>query len=274
MLSRLLFDLGVRGVAALPADVCPVARPHIFRGFAPRTVAVMTVPYRAGGNTGNLAAFAAAKDYHAYFAHLEEAVRAALAPLYPDAGVRVFADHSPYDEVKLAARAGLGVRGDSGLLLTPAYGSYVVIGELCSTLSPDELSILGIPFLPTPCAEGTCEHCGACRDACPGHCLPGGDRTGCLSAISQKKQPLTAAEEDALRRSAYAWGCDVCAAVCPHNQNAKPCPEGYFTTDILPGITPETLDSMTDSDYAARAFGWRPRAVLSRNLSLREERHD
>ena len=274
MLQNLLCDLGVRGVAALPADACPVRAAHILRGFSPVTVTVMTVPYRVGENTGNLAAFAAARDYHAYFAHLEEAVRAALAPLFPAAEFHVFADHSPYDEVTLAAGAGLGVRGDSGLLLTPEYGSYVVIGELCSTLTPDELSSLGIPYLPAPLAERSCEHCGACAAACPGHCLPGENRTGCLSAISQKKQPLSADEEDALRRAPYAWGCDVCAAVCPHNKNAKPCPAGYFSADILPGITGDALAAMTDDDYAARAFGWRPRATLARNLSLREERHD
>ena len=274
VLDRLLYDLGVRGAAALPAGVCPVRAAHILRGFSPRTVTVLTVPYRAGGDTGNLAAFAAAKDYHAYFARLEEAVRAALAPLCPAAEVRVFADHSPYDEVTLAARTGLGVRGDNGLLLTEEYGSYVVIGEICSTLSPEDLSRLGIPYLPEPLAEESCEHCGACGAACPGHCLPGSDRAGCLSAISQKKQPLSKGEEDALRRAPYAWGCDVCAAVCPHNKNAKPCPEGYFTENVLPGLSPEALDAMTDGEYAARAFGWRPRATLARNLSLREVRHD
>lgn len=268
MLKDILKTQGVSGCAALAGSVCPVRMPRLLEEFSPVSVLVMTVPYRSGEETMPLAAFAAARDYHAYFADLFRKAAAYLGEKYPGARLAGFADHSPYDEVHLAAMAGLGVRGDNGLLLTPEYGSFVVIGELLTDLSPAIWKVEGIPYLGDGVAVAECEHCGLCAVACPGGCLPGTSRETCASAISQKKAALTAEEESILRRSGYVWGCDCCQTACPHNRDLPTAPGAYFREDVLRGIDQETLSGLSDEAYKARAFGWRPRRVLQRNLEL------
>lgn len=60
--------------------------------------------------------------------------------------------------MEAAARAGLGVVGDNGLLIHPLYGSYVFIGELVT-----DLPLKGVGQEP----EG-CLHCGRCAAAARG----------------------------------------------------------------------------------------------------------
>jgi len=268
MLNELLKSQGVSDCAVLSAAVCPVRMPRLLEGLYPVSVLVMTVPYHSGRETAPLAAFAAARDYHAYFARLFRLIEDYLREKYPASLLRGFADHSPYDEVRLAAMAGLGVRGDNGLLLTQKYGSFVVIGEIVTDLAPHAFAAEGIPYLGDGAAVGECEHCGLCAAACPGGCLPGSSRETCASAISQKKAALSPEEEAILRRSTYVWGCDACQKACPHNEALPPTPGAYFREDVLSGIDGTTLGSMSDEEYKSRAFGWRPRYVMERNLAL------
>lgn len=271
MLKKLLESEGVRGCAVLSGDVCPVRMPRLLEGLRPVSILVVTVPYYSGAETAPLAAFAAARDYHAYFQNLFRLAGEFLLEKYPGALLRGFADHSPYDEVRLAARAGLGLRGDNGLLLTAQYGSFVVIGELVTDLPPAVWAEEGIPYLDGGVKEESCEHCGLCTAACPGGCLPGAERDTCASAISQKKTELSENEKRILRQSGYVWGCDACQKACPHNREILLTPAAYFRENILLHIDKETLQGMSEDAYQARAFGWRPRRVLERNLSLREE---
>ena len=273
MLSDVLEAMGVRGFAAVPLAGIPVRMPRFLEGKSYASVVVMTVPYRTGRDTGNLAAFAAAKDYHRFFRTLEAAAREDLLPRHPGASLDVFADNSPFDEGLLAAEAGLGVRGDNGLLLTERYGSYVFVGEMVTDLSLGDLEREGIPVRERAAEIPECPHCGACAAACPGGCLPGNDRSTCVSALSQKKGDLTPTEKEILDKSPYVWGCDVCQTVCPYNIGAETCPEGWFTEDLLDGMDRETLDGMDREAYRGRAFGWRPRRLMERNLEGKETPH-
>ena len=120
-----------------------------------------------------------------------------------------------------------------------------------------------------------CEGCGACARACPGGCI-GGDRTACLSAITQKKGALTEAEREAIRRADFAWGCDICQEVCPHTKAARDAgtlvtPIPYFREHTLSRLTPADAEAMPPEEYRSYAFGWRPKETLIRNLILQEE---
>ena len=274
MLKELLEAEGVRGCAAVAGDVCPVRMPRLLEGLDPVSVLVVTVPYNSGHDTSPLAAFAAARDYHAYFAGLFRLAGEFLLKKYPGAILRGFADHSPYDEVRLAAMAGLGVRGDNGLLLTETYGSFVVIGELVSSLPLAVWEEEGISSVGSGVPVASCEHCGLCTAACPGGCLPGEGRETCASAISQKKAELTEAEKSVFLRSGYVWGCDACQKACPHNKAVPAAPGTYFRESVLFGWSEEMLSELSDDEYKTRAFGWRPRRVMERNLALRRERND
>ena len=261
--------------ACLPARALTalVRKPRLLERIPDaKTVVLAAIPYRISGETSNLAQFARCRDYHAYAADLGQRCAALLAEHHPGCAAVGFADHSPYDEVHAAALAGLGLLGDNGLLITDRYSSYVFLFELVTTLTEAELNAEDIP-------RGTgiireCEHCGACRLACPGNCA-GGDRTSCLSALSQRKAALTEAEADLLRRAPYVWGCDVCQEICPHSRDAEDTKIPYFRESRLGILTEERLDGMSGEEYACYAFGWRKKEVMARNLRLgKESSHD
>lgn len=261
--------------ACLPVSACPVRLPRLLDG-APwaKTVVFAAIPYCTPDLPGaNLARFARVRDYHAFAARLTEKLTESLTAQYPHARAVGFADHSPFDEVESASRAGLGVRGDNGLLITEKYSSYVFLYALVSNRTEAEIAAEGIP-------QGTgevrgCTHCGACCAACPGGCI-GGTRERCASAISQKKGDLSEEETAILRRAPFAWGCDACQDACPYTHTARMAGTiytaiPYFRNHVLGKITPADVSAMSADEYRSYAFGWRKKEVLIRNLTLRED---
>ncbi|MBR5134929.1 MAG: epoxyqueuosine reductase [Clostridia bacterium] len=220
-----------------------------------RSVVVVLFPYAFEENgERNISRYACVPDYH-------EAAGAVLAALcddcramFPEEKFEAFMDNSPLPEVACAVAAGLGVRGDHGLLINETYGSYVFIGCIVTTAQ-------------LPCEEmsGECLHCGACARACGGGCLSVGGRESCLSAITQKKGELTTEECAAIRRNGLLWGCDTCQEVCPMNRGKRIDPHPCFTW-YDPLLTTASL-----SDLTGKAYSWRGKAVLMRNLSIFED---
>ena len=278
MLLRDYFrNAGIQHTAYLSAGEIPVIHPHLLKCIPDaRTVVFAAVPYYVSGEDSNLAMFARSRDYHAFARELGDGAAAVLRSRYPDVTAVAFADHSPYHEVAGAAKAGLGMVGDHGMLITEAYSSFIFIFELLTTLTPAEMEEEGISR-----GDGllrSCEHCGACARACPGQCV-GGDRTRCLSAIGQKKGEWSHEETRLFRLGQYAWGCDVCGEVCPHTKRAREAgtldtPIPYFRENRLGKLTVRDLETMSDETYSAYAFGWRRKEIMLRNLRLREDTHD
>jgi len=64
------------------------------------------------------------------------------------------------------------------------------------------------------------------------------------------------------------WGCDLCQSSCPHNKNPKLTPVEFFHRDRIPCLTREILDNMSDEDFEKRAFAWRKRKTIERNLEI------
>jgi epoxyqueuosine reductase len=217
----------------------------------------------------NLSLYAVPKDYHGYMQELEAGVLPSLKALYPDRRFAFFADHSPILEVNAAARAGLGVLGMNGLLLTPEYGSFVFIGELIT--DADYTSVTGEAIPDFPAEPPVCEGCGLCIKACPTGCCDG-SRDGCLSALTQKKGALTPEETAAIIKGGLVWGCDACQLACPHNraviEDGRDTPVPYFRKDRLIRADAEALAAMDDAAFKARAYSWRGRAVIERNIRL------
>jgi epoxyqueuosine reductase len=159
----------------------------------------------------------------------------------------------------------------NGLLITPDYGSLVFLGEILT--DADYPAVTGADTPDFPDQPPTCERCGACIKACPMGC-ENGDRSACLSALTQKKGELTETEKAAILQGGLIWGCDACQLACPHNtrvirdRNDPPVP--YFIRDRLPCLTKERLSAMSDEDFKSRAYSWRGRPVITRNMGIFE----
>ncbi len=224
---------------------------------------MMCVPYFSS-LPENISAYAGSRDYHLYFEQLFDRVIPQLRGIYPGYSFYGFADHSPLSEVPAAAMAGLGVIGDNHMFITEKYSSFVFLGEIISDMPAD---MYGIPLYGGD--VGTCTHCGACKRGCP----EGLDITSCLSALTQKKGELDAGERARIAAHGVAWGCDRCQNVCPYTKRAIDSGSIYTPIDFFHEKRIETIDleeiwSMSEEEFFERAFSWRGRETIARNLKI------
>ncbi|MBR7137348.1 MAG: epoxyqueuosine reductase [Clostridia bacterium] len=254
--DRFLRGQGIERYAYLPFSACRVIQPRKLQNLGEvNTVLVLTVPYNSDysgdSDARNVSLYAAAKDYHLFFKELFVGLKEAFLTDHPGASCHTFADSSPIDEVDAAAKAGLGLLGDNRMLIDETYGPFVFIGELFTDAK--------IPCEAKDVRE--CEHCGRCI------CR----REPCLSALTQKKGELTEEEKVLLQNHTLVWGCDDCLLACPHAENVLPSPIPFFRQDLILYLTRETVEAMDEDQFTSRAFSWRKRETILRNLKLREE---
>lgn len=226
--------------------------------MTPHTAIVYIVPYYVG-ECVNLSRYAASLDYHLALREINSALISTLSEHYPTSRSVGYGDHSPIDERHTALISGLGIAGDNGLIINEKYGSYVFIGDILTDVDSDALGAIS----PTPVSR--CRSCGACKRACPTRILAG-EGDDCLSAITQRKGELTEDEIALMRRYNTVWGCDECQRVCPYNKEPSVTPIDFFHRDRIPHLTREILGSMSRDEFKKRAFAWRGRRTVERNL--------
>lgn len=214
-------------------------------------------------NKGNLSLYARGEDYH----KVVEKKLSVIAEILTNHGYRAktFCDTGDLCDRHLGFLAGLGFFGRNRFLINNKFGSYTVIG---SVLTDAELE-------PDKPLDKTCLNCGRCIEACPSGALGenGYDPMRCVSYITQKKGELSESEQDAIRKSGYVWGCDICQSVCPHNKNAAPTEISEFKENLIDSLTTNMAESNRQfkKEYSRRAFSWRGFDVIKRNLELFKE---
>jgi len=163
---------------------------------------------------GRVARYARGDDYHRVMKKRLHQLADELSREYPNETFKACVDTAPVLEREHAQRAGLGAIGKHTLLIEPGVGSYLLLGEILTTLQLD----------PTPSREGfdPCESCTRCIDACPTDAITpwSVDATKCISY-------LTIEHRDEIDTAHFApsddwlFGCDICQEVCPHNQGTR-----------------------------------------------------
>ena len=277
MLDTIRSLLGVPA-CAIPLSVCKTAKSYLLAraGISTEGTAVLfAAPYLVTADVAdprrNLSLYAVPRDYHGYMKELEATMLPSLSRAYPHNRFALFSDHSPICEVDAAARAGLGVLGLNGLLITPDYGSFVFIGEVITDANYATVTGEEVPQFPQ--TSPLCEGCGACLAACPTGCREG-ERTRCLSALTHKKGELTQEETESILSCGLVWGCDACQLACPHNatvmKGGKDTPLPYFREQRLNHLEAADVAAMGDEDFSSRAYAWRGRAIITRNCRLFE----
>ena len=221
-----------------------------------QSILVALFPYYLGEEAyedSNISRYAVVPDYNDFLRDMLCDAAAELSELVPNEQFAAFCGNSPLPEVAAAVKAGLGTRGRNGLLLTERYGSWVFIGEIVTSLH----------LTPAEKELQLCDSCDLCIRACPTGALSesGFDDTLCLSAITQQKKPLTPQQEEMIRQTGCAWGCDICQKACPKNK-------GVMTTEIELFLNGVKTRAEHGEDLEGRAYGWRGAKVIERNLDI------
>ena len=259
--------LGIKNSAAIPLSLCKVIRPYKlercgFKDTSSLFAIMFTIPYLTKHEEKNVSSYAIPRDYHLFCTQLFETLIPRLKEQFPLNNFAGFADNSPIDEVHAAALANLGIIGDNGLLITLEHSSFVFIGEIITDLAVMHSGNYEIK---------RCKSCGVCAKACPK-----GECGECLSAITQKKGELSECEIKAIKKHRSAWGCDICSEVCPHT--ARAIERGTIYTDIpffnealTPKLSREAVINMGDEEFSRRAYSWRKKETILRNLTILED---
>lgn len=217
---------------------------------------------------GRIARYAYGRDYHKVLKKLLRQVAAYLHEKVPAATTHIGVDASPLLEKAYAVKAGLGFIGKNTTLITREFGSFVLLGEILTTLKLD----------PDQQITGTCGTCTRCIDACPTSAIREPKQLDARRCISY----LTIEHKGPIPRGFHAsmgnliFGCDICQEVCPYNKvNAKPLQLAAFSDVAIAGSSiplQEIMDIPSDEAFLKR-FAGSPlmrtkRAGLQRNAKI------
>jgi len=194
---------------------------------------------------GRIARYAWGEDYHHVLDQRLERLAARIRTLAPAARTRCYVDTGPVMEKAWAQQAGLGWIGKHSNLVSGRYGSWLLLGEILTTLDlpPDE--------------PGTdlCGSCTLCIRACPTGAITEPhvvDARRCLSylTIELPRAGRDIPEEFAGRLGNRIFGCDDCLDACPYNLQAVPTVEPAFQPTPL-SLSPDlaALAKMEEGEF-------------------------
>ena len=183
-------------------------------------------PNECDGN-GRIARYAWGQDYHLVFTKRLQQLESIILALAPDAKTKWYVDTGPILEKAWAQEAGLGWIGKHSNLVSSEFGSWLVLGEILTTL---EL---------TPDTPGTdlCGSCTLCINACPTGAIVDPYVVNAEKCISYLTIEFRGDEEDISdeikqKIGNRIFGCDDCLDVCPFNHHT-PTQEIAFQPSAL-----------------------------------------
>jgi epoxyqueuosine reductase len=204
-----------------------------------------------------IARYARGQDYHGFLVRKLRKLAAfvrRLGSAETPIDARPLCDTAPMLERAWAVRAGLGFVGKNGLLIVPGQGSFVLLGEVATTLTlapsrrasasvlakthRDVHSALSLEAHPQdgattgtatatatdrPERDESAPRCGSCRlclDACPTEAFPEAfvlDARKCIAYLTiETRSPVD--ETLSAQIPPRLFGCDDCQLVCPFNR--------------------------------------------------------
>lgn len=196
---------------------------------------------------GRIARYAWGQDYHDVLRARLEQLEARIKVLAPDAQTRSYVDTGPVMEKAWAQQAGLGWIGKHSNLVSTRYGSWLVLGEILTTLELDA----------DEPATDLCGTCTLCIKACPTGAIAEPyvvDARRCVSylTIELHKPGDEIPAELATKLGNRIFGCDDCLDICPYNVQAAPTGEPAFQPTPM-ALAPdlERLNTLTEQDFSA-----------------------
>ena len=231
---------------AHPRAMWPDARTAVVLGcnYGPETDPMLALEDQG---RGAISVYAQGADYHDVIKRRLKAFARWMVANQP-CDVKVFVDTAPLMEKPLAALAGLGWQGKHTNLVSRAFGSWLFLGVILTTLE--------LP--PDPPASDHCGACRACLDICPTNAFPAPyqlDARACISYLTIEHRGAV----DPKYRAAMGnriYGCDDWLAVCPWNKFAKRAAElAFHPRPELERNGLAELAGLDDADFRALFSG-------------------
>lgn len=222
-----------------------------------------------GSTSRTIARYARGRDYHNGMRKKLRKLAALTRALGVDVRSRPLCDEEPVLERAWAARSGLGFVGKNGLLIVPGVGSFVLLGEVVTTLAID----------PDPQIPERCGSCTRCLDACPTNAFEAPfvlDPRRCVAYLTIEHRGRI---DSSLRAGVgeHLFGCDDCQTVCPfnrsHGRRARTEVDPRFSADERWGSLPMSdLLSLDDEGFVrlreGSPLGRATRIGLARNAAI------
>ena len=213
-----------------------------------KSVIVCAVAYKNSVSEGypadhsaKVASYACTTDYHTTIKQMLFDLCKRLKEVNPALSARCFVDSAPIFEKRYAVEAGLGWIGRQSLLVTPQFGTFVLLGEVVMTAECDEYD--------KPLETVGCGECRRCVDACPNGAVKERhiDTSRCISCATIERE----GEGEKCDLHGWIFGCDECQIVCPYNRKAPLATNPRFA----PKFNPIEFTSEWWQNLSAEEFG-------------------
>lgn len=165
-----------------------------------------------------IASYALNRDYHKSIKQMLKQLLNNLKELDKSVSGRVFTDSAPVFEKRYAVEAGLGWIGRQSLLVTPQFGTFVLLGVAIINQECDSYD--------SPLQGVGCGSCHRCIDACPNNAIIDRhiDTRLCISRAT-----IEQTDDNSLPLHGWIFGCDACQNCCPYNHRAPMATNPHFT---------------------------------------------
>jgi len=210
-----------------------------------------------------IANYARGRDYHKI---LRSQFKKLIQKIENETGKfssRFFVDSAPILEKSLAQKAGLGWIGKHTLLLNKEFGSFLMLGGICTDLSlqSDESMV------------NQCGYCEKCLKACPTNALISSyqlDARRCIAYLTMEYEGVIP-DELASKMGLHIFGCDECQLACPWNHSVSSQFHHFASLHCChSALSAESKKKYTHEDFSPREIWFKSDLVDLLNWSEEE----
>ena len=231
-----------------------------------KSIIVCAFPYYVDEmEESNLSKYCYGEDYHIVAKKYLQKICDFLEEEINNFEYKFFVDNGPLVDRYLAYQSGIGYFGINNNIITDEYGSYIFIGYIVNNYE----------FYADDPLPKTCIKCNKCVKYCPGNAILGNFELNprrCLSYITQKKDDLSEEEINLIKENKMVFGCDICQEVCPHNKGISITNIEEFKTNLITKLDYNEINDISNKEfkrrYGNRAFSWRGKKIIQRNIEI------
>ena len=231
-----------------------------------KSIIVCAFPYYVDEvEESNLSKYCYGEDYHIVAKRYLQKICDFLEEEINNFEYKFFVDNGPLVDRYLAYQSGIGYFGINNNIITDEYGSYIFIGYIVNNYE----------FYADDPLPKTCIKCNKCVKYCPGNAILGNFELNprrCLSYITQKKDDLSEEEINLIKENKMVFGCDICQEVCPHNKGISITNIEEFKTNLITKLDYNEINDISNKEfkrrYGNRAFSWRGKKIIQRNIEI------